>query len=385
MTSVRFRSVSKRFGALTALDNLDLEIEAGEFVSLLGPSGSGKSTTLNLLAGLQEADEGEIWVGDKLVNGLSPDKRDIAMVFQSYALYPHMTVFENIAFPLRARKPRVAEAEIEKRVVSAAEMLGLGELLARYPKELSGGQQQRVALGRAMVRDPKVFLLDEPLSNLDARLRMRMRHDLKSLHQRIRSTVVYVTHDQAEAMSMSSRVAVFNKGRLQQYASPHEIYHNPANTFVANFVGDREISFIDGQIERVSKGLRFVSGELALSLPPGAGGFERLSGREVRLGFRMESMRLAERADAGTVDATVTQIEPAGPDLVVFATVPGGIELCCRSEPGTRVALGDSVGLVLVPEHLHVFDLATGKSLAAEIRSAPDRSLGGRAMAVNNR
>jgi ABC-type sugar transport system ATPase subunit len=382
MTSVHFRSVSKRFGALTALDDLNLDIEAGEFVSLLGPSGSGKSTTLNLLAGLQEADEGEIWVGDRLVNGLSPDKRDIAMVFQSYALYPHMTVFENIAFPLRARKPRVAEADIERSVVNAGEMLGLGELLARYPKELSGGQQQRVALGRAMVRDPKVFLLDEPLSNLDARLRMRMRHDLKSLHQRIQSTIVYVTHDQAEAMSMSSRVAVFNKGRLQQYAAPHEIYHSPANTFVANFVGDREISFIDGIVESVPNGLRFRSGDLTLALP--STGFELLADREVRFGLRMESMRLADRSGTGTIDATVTQTEPSGPDLVIFATVPGGIELCCRSEPGTRVALGERVGLELVPEHLHVFDPATGNSLAAEIRATPDRSLGGRAAVMRN-
>ena len=187
-------------------------------MSLLGPSGSGKSTTLNILAGLIEADEGDIWIGGRLVNGLSPDRRDIAMVFQSYALYPHMTVFENIAFPLRARRRRQREAEIEANVTRVAEVLGVADLLSRYPKELSGGQQQRVALGRAMVRDPKVFLLDEPLSNLDARLRMRMRHDLKALHRRIGSTIVYVTHDQAEAMSMSSRIAVFNEGALQQFA-----------------------------------------------------------------------------------------------------------------------------------------------------------------------
>ena len=190
MSFVRFDKVTKRFGAVTALDALDLSIEEGEFVSLLGPSGSGKSTTLNILSGLIEADEGDVWIGGRLVNGLSPDRRDIALVFQSYALYPHMTVFENIAFPLRARRRRQREAEIEANVTRVAEVLGVADLLSRYPKELSGGQQQRVALGRAMVRDPKVFLLDEPLSNLDARLRMRMRHDLKALHRRIGSTIV---------------------------------------------------------------------------------------------------------------------------------------------------------------------------------------------------
>ncbi|MBX3578536.1 MAG: ABC transporter ATP-binding protein [Rhizobiaceae bacterium] len=384
MTSVRFRSVSKRFGALVALDSLDLDIEAGEFVSLLGPSGSGKSTTLNLLAGLQEADEGEIWVGDRLVNGVSPDKRDIAMVFQSYALYPHMTVFENIAFPLRARRPRVPEAEIEKLVVRVADLLGLGELLARYPKELSGGQQQRVALGRAMIRDPKVFLLDEPLSNLDARLRMRMRHDLKSLHQRIQSTIVYVTHDQAEAMSMSSRIAVFNKGKLQQYASPHEIYHQPANTFVANFVGDREITFVDGRVEMLAGEVQFAAGEFNLPLLAETMDFSRIAGRHVRMGLRMESLRITEQSGSRAIAATVTQTEPSGPDLVVFASAPGGAELCCRAEAGARIAIGDRVNLELVPEHVHFFDPATGNSIAADIHSHPDRSLGGRTMASNN-
>src|SRR5690606_12284141 len=205
MSAVTFNSVSKRYGAITALDDLDLVIGEGEFVSLLGPSGSGKSTTLNLLAGLISADSGSIHIGEREITHLPPEQRDLAMVFQNYALYPHMTVAENIAFPLEARKPRPDKADIARRVERVADTLGVGNLLARYPKEISGGQQQRVALGRAMVRDPRVFLLDEPLSNLDARLRVRMRRDLKELHRQLGSTIVYVTHDQSEAMTLSDR------------------------------------------------------------------------------------------------------------------------------------------------------------------------------------
>jgi ABC-type sugar transport system ATPase subunit len=274
-----------------------------------------------------------------------------------------MTVFENIAFPLRARRPRLAEAEVEQRVTRVAGILGIGEMLARYPKELSGGQQQRVALGRAMVRDPKVFLLDEPLSNLDARLRMRMRHDLKALHQRIGSTIVYVTHDQAEAMSMSSRIAVFNKGALQQFAPPDEIYNRPANVFVANFVGDREISFVEGRLAANGSGMVFSAEGIDLKVPDAAGRLAPLAGRPVRLGLRMESQRLVEQGTAGAASALVTQTEPAGPDLVVFATAGQALELCCRAEPGARVKPGDRIGLAVVPEHLHFFDPGTGKSL----------------------
>ena len=363
MSFVRFDKVTKRFGAVTALDALDLSIEEGEFVSLLGPSGSGKSTTLNILSGLIEADEGDVWIGGRLVNGLSPDRRDIALVFQSYALYPHMTVFENIAFPLRARRRRQREAEIEANVTRVAEVLGVADLLSRYPKELSGGQQQRVALGRAIVRDPKVFLLDEPLSNLDARLRMRMRHDLKALHRRIGSTIVYVTHDQAEAMSMSSRIAVFNEGALQQFAPPQEIYNRPANVFVANFVGDREIGLVDGRLETNGDGWRFETKHLSLPVPAAAINRPPLAGLPVRLGLRMELLRFAVADEPGAIPAVVTQTEPAGPDLVVFATASQAVELCCRTEGGVRVDPGDRVGLVLVPEHLHFFDPVTGNSL----------------------
>jgi ABC-type sugar transport system ATPase subunit len=362
MSAVEFRGVSKRFGAVEALSALDLAIETGEFVSLLGPSGSGKTTTLNLLAGLLDADDGEITIDGRVVNDVTPDKRDIAMVFQNYALYPHMTVFENIAFPLRARGRRVPEMEIEQRVERNGDLLGIGDLLARYPRELSGGQQQRVALGRAMVRDPKVFLLDEPLSNLDARLRIRMRYDLKALHQRIRSTIVYVTHDQAEAMSLSSRIAVFNKGRLQQYASPFDIYNRPANLFVANFVGEREIL----QFEVTG---RLVDGRMRLESPafkasaPALRGFGALDGRKVILGLRAEALRLADANEPDAIGATVTQTELAGPDQIVFAQAEGGAELCWRADPTMRIAAGDRVRIALRPDRIHVFDPATSAAI----------------------
>ncbi len=287
------------------------------------------------------------------------------MVFQNYALYPHMTVFENIAFPLRARRRRhIGEAELETRVKSVADILGVGELLHRYPKELSGGQQQRVALGRAMVRDPEVFLLDEPLSNLDARLRIRMRHDLKALHDRIGSTIIYVTHDQAEAMSMSTRIAVFAKGRLQQFASPFEIYNRPANTFVANFVGDREIVFVEGDARVAGDRLTFESGQLNIAVAPVAAGYAQLDGRRVTLGIRAEGVRLVSPEAAEGVAAVVTVVEPAGPDVVVFAETESGLELCCRADVGTTLARGTPVRLALIAERLQVFDPRTEQAFA---------------------
>lgn len=364
MSAVSFRGVTKRFGGVVALNNLDLEVEEGEFVSLLGPSGSGKSTTLNVLAGLLGVDEGEIVIGGRDVTELSPDQRDIALVFQSYALYPHMTVFENIAFPLRAkrRKTRIAEDEIITRVESVANTLGIGTLLARYPRELSGGQQQRVALGRAMVRDPKVFLLDEPLSNLDARLRIRMRHDLKELHERLRSTIVYVTHDQAEAMSMSSRIAVFNEGKLQQYAPPDEIYNRPANLFVANFVGERELVTIEGTLRQIGQTFELIGSDLRVALPAVAD-FPVPEPRPVIIGLRAEAVRLARPDDADAFDAEVTQVELAGPDLIIYARTARGVELCCRTEPNLAIAKGSAVRLATVPVRIHAFDPTSGVAL----------------------
>ena len=363
MSAVHFDSVSKHFGNVVALEGLDLHVESGEFVSLLGPSGSGKSTTLNLLAGLLDADEGAIRIDERVVNDVSPDKRDIAMVFQSYALYPHMTVFENIAFPLRARRSRVPKREIEERVTAVGEILGVGALLHRYPKELSGGQQQRVALGRAMVRDPKVFLLDEPLSNLDARLRIRMRRDLKALHDRIASTIIYVTHDQAEALSMSTRIAVFDRGRLQQFGTPFEIYNRPANTFVANFVGEREIVFFEAVARVEGDRLAIDTGAETLRVHGGPPGFARLDGRSATFGLRAESLRLSDEGDA-TFPAVVSEVEPAGPDLIVFATTRGGLDVSCRVDGGTRITRGSPVHLAIVPDRLLAFDRESGTAVA---------------------
>ncbi len=355
MAGVTFSGVSKRYGSVVALDALDLEVREGEFVSLLGPSGSGKSTTLNLLAGLMDADSGTIRIGERDVTPLPPEARDIAMVFQNYALYPHLTVFENIAFPLEARKPRPDAATIRARVEKVAATLGIGALLARNPKEISGGQQQRVALGRAMVRDPKVFLLDEPLSNLDARLRIRMRRDLKALHAALGSTIVYVTHDQSEAMTLSSRIAVFNHGQLQQYAPPADIYDRPANIFVANFVGDRETNFLEGELR---EGPVFAAALGAIPLAPGAAAVPR---GPCRLGVRPEAIAVAPEPGAET---RVVMTELAGADLFLTVRSPDGTEIVARADPHA-VALkeGEAVRLRFDPARIHLFD-AAGQAIA---------------------
>jgi len=360
MSTVTFQGVTKRYGNVVALDALDLHVEEGGFVSLLGPSGSGKSTTLNLLAGLLDADAGRILIGERDITPLPPEKRDIAMVFQNYALYPHLTVFENIAFPLEAQKPRPDAAAIRRRVEKVAQTLSIPTLLARYPKEISGGQQQRVALGRAMVRDPKVFLLDEPLSNLDARLRIRMRRDLKALHQTLGSTIVYVTHDQSEAMTLSTRVAVFNHGRLQQYAPPSDIYDRPANAFVANFVGEQETNFLEGMLVAEAGTLNFTTafGTIPLGRPPDS----VAAAGALRLGARPEAISAVP--DAGS-PLRITLTELAGADL--FLTVRGSdtTELVVRADPrATRLTTGDGVHLVFDPLRLHLFDAENGAAIS---------------------
>jgi multiple sugar transport system ATP-binding protein len=362
MSTVTFRKVAKRYGPVTALEALDLHVEAGEFVSLLGPSGSGKTTTLNLLAGLIDADEGTILIGDRDVTHLPPERRDLAMVFQNYALYPHLTVFENIAFPLESRKPVPDVREIRARVERVAETLGIGALMARYPKEISGGQQQRVALGRAMVRDPRVFLLDEPLSNLDARLRIRMRRDLKALHASLGSTIVYVTHDQSEAMTLSSRIAIFDKGRLQQLGTPAAIYDRPVNLFVANFVGDRETNVLaaepvatDGRLAvRTAFGLVDLDRPASAVRGPASG--------PLRLGVRPEAMRLDPAGDA---PAAVVLTELAGADLYVTLRAAGGEELVVRADPRDGVpAIGQGLTVRLDPARVHLFDAESGVAVS---------------------
>ena len=352
-------NVVKRFGNVTVVEQIDLSVDVGEFIVLLGASGCGKSTMLRMIAGLETVTEGRITIGGIDVTEAPPMKRNIAMVFQNYALYPHMTVFENVAFPLRARGRALGEKEIVEKVEGVANKLGVADLLARYPRELSGGQQQRIALGRAMVRDPKVFLLDEPLSNLDARLRIRMRKDIKALHAALGATIVYVTHDQSEAMTMSTRIAVFDRGHLQQYGTPEEIYNRPRNLFVANFVGEREINRIEGLIAGEGSALRFTGGGVAVPLRHRD---SALAGREVVLAARAEAISLD--AD-GEIPAVVELTELAGPDLVVYARAGNGLELCCRAEPGLRLEAGSQIRLRVDPARVFLFDPGTGLAAGA--------------------
>jgi ABC-type sugar transport system ATPase subunit len=358
---IELRGIAKRYGESVALAGLDLRIEPGEFVSLLGPSGSGKTTTLHILAGLLAPDAGRIMIGGRDVTAVSPDQRGIAMVFQNYALYPHMTVARNLAFPLRSSGRNLGAAEITRRVATVAETLGIGHLLERYPREISGGQQQRVALGRAMVRDPGVFLLDEPLSNLDARLRLRMRHDLKALHLRLRSTIVYVTHDQSEAMSLSDRIAIYRSGELQQYAAPIEIYRRPANLFVANFMGDREMNIFEGEIVAEGAHPAFRAGALRLAFPEG-GPWASFAGRKLALGVRPEGVLLGVRPDAVACQARLRLVEHAGAEQIFFAESEGA-QFCGKAAPDLPLRPGETVPLSLLAAELYLFDMASGRAL----------------------
>jgi multiple sugar transport system ATP-binding protein len=351
---VVFDKVRKCFGTTVAIPCLDLTIESGEFVSLLGPSGCGKTTTLRMLAGLEQASAGSIRIGDRDVVDLAPAARDIAMVFQSYALYPHMTVAENICYPLKKRG--VAKAARAAKLAEVAALLKLEPLLARKPKQLSGGQQQRVALGRALVRDPSVFLLDEPLSNLDAALRAHMRAELIELHRRLSKTMVYVTHDQLEAMTMSTRIAVMRDGVLQQFAPPAEIYNQPANIFVAGFIGTPAMTLADGMWERHGDTSRVRVGALAIDLPFAPATAAPLA---VSIGIRPEDVTVG----AGPWTATVRLVEPIGHETLVFLEA-GGLSPTARL-PGT-VALhaGETVAFDLRRDRLHLFDQSDGRRLA---------------------
>jgi len=353
MANVKFDQVTKRFGDTVAVKELNLDIADQEFMTLVGPSGCGKSTTLNLLAGLEDPDLGEISIGDRVVNDIPPGDRNIAMVFQSYALYPHMKVFDNIGFGLRIQK--VAKPEIEQRVKEAAELLSISELLNRKPAQLSGGQRQRVALGRAIVRHPDVFLLDEPLSNLDAILRVQMRADLRLLFNRLGSTVVYVTHDQAEAMTMSDRLAVFFAGVIQQVGTPLEVYERPLNMFVARFIGSPPINFIPGQIESDGDGQRFTSsGGVSIALPQGI--VRTDWSKEVTVGIRPEDISL--NAGLDSLPAQVLLMEQLGSETILHTTV-GKHNLVLKSEKNTSYHQGENVALYLSPKHLHFFDIKT--------------------------
>jgi ABC-type sugar transport system ATPase subunit len=351
---VRFEKVRKAFGTAVAVRELDLAIRGGEFVSLLGPSGCGKTTTLRMLAGLEFPTSGTISIGGRVVNEVAPGARDVAMVFQSYALYPHMTVAENIAYPLKKRG--VAKAEREERVKRVAETLHLGQLLPRKPRQLSGGQQQRVALGRALVRDPRVFLLDEPLSNLDAKLRAHMRAELIELHRRIRRTFVYVTHDQLEAMTMSDRIAVMHEGVLQQFGTPSEVYNRPANLFVAGFIGAPAMNLLRGRATDVA----FVHPAFRL---PFAGPATPETGRDLVIGIRPEDVTLG----TGPFSALVRLVEPTGHEQIAQIAIEGGDTLTIRADAETPLAVGETLHWGVRAARLHLFDAQAGQRVEAAL------------------
>jgi len=351
MAAVSLSGITKRFGAVLAVDALDLEIRDHEFISFLGPSGCGKTTTLNMIAGLETPSGGTIRIGDDDVTRVPAMRRDIAMVFQSYALYPHMTVARNLGFALKVRG--LAADDIAARVRETAAMLSLGDLLERYPRQLSGGQRQRVALGRAIVRAPKVFLLDEPLSNLDAVLRVQTRAELRRLFQRLRTTTIYVTHDQAEAMTMSDRIAVFRSGRLQQVGTPLEIYRGPENRFVASFVGSPPMNFVPAA---VAPDGRIMALGAAWPAPPR---FRAEPGRPLVLGLRPEDIRIA-----GTLPATIEIVEHLGSAVILHLAV-GGATIVAQSVEAEGLKAGDPIAIDLDPALFYLFDPTTEAALAA--------------------
>ena len=342
MAGVTFRGVTKRWGTFVGVRELDLEVEDEEFLVLLGPSGCGKTTTMRMVAGLEEPTEGEIWIGGDVVNDMAPRERDVAMVFQNYGLYPHMTVRDNIGYPLKVRG--VPKAQAGRMVEKAAAKVELGPYLDRKPGQLSGGQRQRVALARSLVRTPRVFLMDEPLSNLDAKLRVTMRAELKHLHHELRVTTIYVTHDQMEAMTLASRIAVMNRGVIMQLAAPEVIYNDPANLFVAGFIGSPSMNLLDGSLVDGT----FRSGSLAI---PDLGGGTR---DKVVLGVRPEDVSVVPTG-TGLVDVPVYAFELTGESVLVTVTV-GGKHISARGDRHFRCQIGDHVGISFQRERTYLFD-----------------------------
>src|SRR5262245_5387797 len=364
MANVSILALNKEYdNGFHAVNDVNLEIRDKEFVVLVGPSGCGKTTTLRMVAGLEEITSGEIRIGGLVVNDLPPMDRDIAMVFQNYALYPHKTVFDNMAFGLQMR--RYPKEEIAKRVREAAGILGIQGLLDRKPRQLSGGQRQRVAVGRAIVRHPQVFLFDEPLSNLDAKLRVQMRVELKRLHEQLETTAVYVTHDQVEAMTLGDRVVVMKDGCVQQVGEPLELYGRPANKFVAGFIGSPAMNFVDVTIDAAHDGLWAQAEGLKLKVP--AHLQERVrpkSGQKLTLGVRPEAVRLANGADpAGlTFESAVDVLEPLGNEILVNFRA-GGVPMVTRLDPGVRLKVHENMRLALDPERMHFFDAQSEAAL----------------------
>lgn len=356
MAHVKIKNIRKSYGEVEIIHGLDLDIEDGTFVVLLGPSGCGKSTLLRMVAGLESVTSGDILIGDRNVNNVHPKDRDIAMVFQNYALYAHMNVFENMAFSMTLRK--IPKDEIRKKVDWAASILNLSQLLDRYPRQLSGGQRQRVAMGRAIVRDPSVFLFDEPLSNLDAKLRVQMRTEIKELHERLKTTTIYVTHDQIEAMTMADVIVVMRDGEILQKGSPLEIYDHPQTRAVAEFVGSPMINLLKGKI------IKSETGQIAAQLSDGTrlnlpSGVLVTVGADILYGVRPEHLKISEN---GPIKAKVTTVEPTGPEIQIYCDVDGH-EVCSISNERISLNRGAKVNLAPVMEQIHIFDAASGKRL----------------------
>lgn len=367
MAEVRLDGVSKRFGRTTAVDKLDLTVKDKELLVLVGPSGCGKTTTLRMIAGLEDPDDGTIYIEGRPMDGVEPKDRDIAMVFQNYALYPHMDVYNNMAFGLKMQK--VPVQEIEARVKEAARILGIEDLLARKPKALSGGQRQRVALGRAIVRKPRVFLMDEPLSNLDAKLRVQMRAELSRIHKRLGATIIYVTHDQTEAMTLGERIVLMKDGLVQQQGEPMKLYDAPANIYVAGFIGSPAMNFFEGEIREGPGETVFDAGHgilfhVSKERFPSAAGF---AGKKAVLGIRPEHM-----SDAGLdapiegstlIKATVDVVEPMGSETLLYLTATGGKPIIAKVNPDTKATFGAEATIWANPNKIHLFDAESGKKL----------------------
>ena len=358
MASVTYDHVAKQFGDVVAVSDLTIEVPDKEFLVFVGPSGCGKTTSLRLLAGLEEVTEGDIYIGDRLVNDVPPKDRDIAMVFQSYALYPHMSVYDNMAFGLKLRK--TPKKEIERRVHESAKILGIEELLDRKPKQLSGGQRQRVAVGRAIVREPYVFLMDEPLSNLDAKLRVQARAEISKLHQRLGTTFIYVTHDQVEAMTMGTRIAVMRDGILQQVDSPQVLYDTPVNIFVAGFIGSPAMNFLDATLVERDGKVAVDAKDFLLEVPDDkAETYRQHLGKDVIFGIRPEDTHDPEYAPPGIksalVEAKVDVTELMGNEVIVYL-VSEGTEFLGRFDPRTGARVGNTVPVVFNMDRMHVFD-----------------------------
>ena len=357
MAAVDVRRVEKFFGSVQVLHGVSIDIQDGEFVVLVGPSGCGKSTLLRMIAGLEEINSGEIAIGGRVVNTVPPKDRDIAMVFQNYALYPHMTVQQNMAFSLKLAK--APKAVIEERVNKAADILGLRDYLARYPRQLSGGQRQRVAMGRAIVRDPQVFLFDEPLSNLDAKLRVQMRTEIKELHQRLKTTSIYVTHDQIEALTMADRIVVMQGGYVEQIGAPLDLYDHPVNLFVAGFIGSPSMNFIDARIDRQNGAAVAVTSDGSrLALPPDVAGVD---GQEIVYGIRPEHLDLVGEGGNGSAGEVIV-VEPTGAEILVVTRFAGG-EAQAVFRERHRLTPGDRIHLAPNIDAVHVFDKASGKRI----------------------